>query len=163
MADTEEERSLVVETLVRVVLRLSTARKLNCDRKQHWFPSTPLLEAGAARLSWDLRLRCDELDITRHCRRSLRPILPEFRASSGIWADHTSTVWVRRPISMVGHLRKVLIDSSNGNPQGVVTLGTRLVSLQPYDITINLHLLEHHQTSPRKLHARAVPPLSIIQ
>lgn len=41
---------------------------------------------------------------------------------------------------MVGHLRKVLINSSNGNPQGVVTLGTRLVSLQPYDITISLHL-----------------------
>ena len=29
---------------------------------------------------------------------------------------------------------------SNGNPQGVVALGTDLVSQQSYDITINLHL-----------------------
>lgn len=29
---------------------------------------------------------------------------------------------------------------SNGNPQGVVALGTRLVSSQPYDVTVNLNL-----------------------
>lgn len=42
------------------------------------------LEAGAARLPWDVRLRRNELDITRHCCRRLRFVLPELRASSGI-------------------------------------------------------------------------------
>lgn len=34
----------------------------------------------------------------------------------------------------------MLIITSNGNPQGVVALGTRMVSLQPYDVTVNLNL-----------------------
>ncbi len=55
------------------------------------------LEAGAARLPWDVRLRRDELDITRHRCRRLRSILPELRASSGIRAGHTSTIRVREP------------------------------------------------------------------
>lgn len=98
------------------------------------------LQAGATRLSGDVRLRCDELDVTRHCYRSLHLVLPELRASGGVRARYTSTVWVRQSISVDRRLRKVLIITSNGNPQGVVALGTRLVSLQAYDIMVHLNL-----------------------